>query len=173
LFDPKGKVAASYDKIHLFDVNLASGEAYRESDTVSPGDRLVSADTPWGRVGLTICYDIRFPHIYRALAKAGADFITVPAAFTKTTGQAHWHILLRARAIETGAFIIAPAQGGRHANGRETFGHSLIISPWGEILAEGGTDPGIILAEIDPTQTKAVRARIPALQHDRPYKPCD
>ncbi len=133
---------------------------------------MVTADLPWGRLGLTICYDLRFPHIYRALAKAGSSFITVPAAFTKTTGEAHWHVLLRARAIETGAFVLAPAQGGRHANGRDTYGHSLIISPWGEILAEGGIDPGVILAQIDPAQVVAVRARIPSLQNGRPYTPC-
>lgn len=173
LFGPRGQTAATYDKIHLFDVDLPSGEKYRESNTVAPGDKMVTADLPWGRLGLTICYDLRFPHIYRALAKAGSSFITVPAAFTKTTGEAHWHVLLRARAIETGAFVLAPAQGGRHANGRDTYGHSLIISPWGEILAEGGIDPGVFLAEIDPAQVTAVRARIPSLRHDRPYTPCN
>jgi predicted amidohydrolase len=170
LFSPRGEQVATYDKIHLFDVNLPSGETYRESNTVAPGDKVVTADLPWGRLGLTICYDLRFPHLYRALAKAGVHFISVPAAFTKTTGEAHWHILMRARAIETGAFIIAPAQGGRHANGRETYGHSLIVAPWGEILAEGGVDPGVIVAEIDPAQVESVRARIPSLQHDRPYR---
>jgi deaminated glutathione amidase len=170
LFSPHGKQVATYDKIHLFDVDLPSAETYRESKTVAPGDKVVTADLPWGRLGLTICYDLRFPHLYRALAKAGAHFITIPAAFTKTTGQAHWHVLMRARAIETGAFVISPAQGGRHANGRETYGHSLIIAPWGEILGEGGVDPGVILAEIDPAQVESVRARIPSLQHDRPYQ---
>ncbi|NWH07693.1 MAG: carbon-nitrogen hydrolase family protein [Alphaproteobacteria bacterium] len=169
LIDPSGRIAARYDKIHLFDVDLPSGETYRESNTVEPGDHLVTAETDFGRLGLTICYDLRFPQLYRALAKAGAEIISVPSAFTQTTGEAHWHVLLRARAIETGAFILAPAQGGRHANGRETFGHSLIIDPWGAILAEGGTEPGIILAELDLGKVAAVRARIPALRHDRPF----
>jgi predicted amidohydrolase len=170
LFGPRGQQVATYDKIHLFDVDLPSGEIYRESKTVAPGDKVVTADLPWGRLGLTICYDLRFPHLYRALAHAGVHFISIPAAFTKTTGEAHWHILIRARAIETGAFVIAPAQGGRHANNRDTYGHSLIVAPWGEILAEGGVDPGVILAEIDPALVESARARIPSLQHDRPYR---
>ncbi len=169
LLDAKGRVAAYYDKIHLFDVNLPSGESYRESRTVEGGDRAVAAETPWGTIGLTICYDLRFAHLYRALAKAGAALLTVPSAFTETTGKAHWHVLLRARAIENGAFVIAPAQGGTHANGRKTYGHSLIINPWGEILAEGGTDPGIVMAELDLDEVAAARAKIPALQHDRPF----
>ena len=169
LIDPQGTIAARYDKIHLFDVDLPSGEHYRESNTVEGGQRAVMADLPWGRIGLSICYDLRFPHLYRSLAKAGAFALTVPSAFTETTGRAHWHVLLRARAIENGAFVIAPAQGGVHANGRRTYGHSLIISPWGEILAEGGTEPGIILAEIDPAASVDARARVPSLRHDREY----
>ncbi len=170
LIDPKGRVAARYSKIHLFDVDLPSGEKYRESNTVAGGDRAVTADLPWGRVGLTICYDLRFPQLYRALAKKGASFLTVPSAFTETTGKAHWHVLLRARAIENGAFVLAPAQGGAHANGRKTYGHSMIIAPWGEILSEAGTEPGIIVADIDPALAADARARVPNLQHDRPFE---
>lgn len=170
LINPKGGVAASYDKIHLFDVDLPSGEKYRESNTVAGGNRAVLAETPWGKMGLTICYDLRFPHLYRQLAQAGAFLLTVPAAFTETTGKAHWHMLLRARAIENGAFVFAPAQGGLHANGRRTYGHSLIVAPWGEVLAEGGTDPGVILAEIDPERVADARARVPSLRHDRDYE---
>jgi predicted amidohydrolase len=169
LFDPRGRVAARYDKIHLFDVDLPSGERYRESGTVAGGDRAVSAELPWGRLGLTICYDLRFPQLYRAHARAGAFALTVPSAFTETTGKAHWHVLLRARAIENGAFVIAPAQGGTHANGRRTYGHSLIIAPWGEILAEAGTDPCVIVADIDPALSADARARVPNLQHDRVF----
>jgi deaminated glutathione amidase len=170
LFDPKGRVAARYDKIHLFDVDLPSGEKYRESNTVAGGDRAVTADLPWGRAGLTICYDLRFPQLYRALAKSGAFMLTVPSAFTETTGKAHWHVLLRARAIENGAFVIAPAQGGTHANGRKTYGHSLIVAPWGEILAEGGADPCVIVADIDPALSVDARARVPNLMHDRAFE---
>ncbi len=169
LIDPKGAITARYDKIHLFDVDLPSGEKYRESNTVAGGDRAVLADLPWGKAGLTICYDLRFPRLYRKLAKAGAQILTVPSAFTETTGKAHWHVLLRARAIENGAFVIAPAQGGLHANGRRTYGHSLIVAPWGEILAEGGVDPGIIIADIDMAQVADARARVPSLQHDRDF----
>ena len=149
LIDPKGAIAARYDKIHLFDVDLPSGENYRESNTVAGGDRAVTADLPWGKIGMSVCYDLRFPQLYRALAQAGAFLLTVPSAFTETTGKAHWHVLLRARAIENGAFVIAPAQGGTHADGRKTYGHSLIVAPWGEVLAEAGTDPGVIVADID------------------------
>jgi predicted amidohydrolase len=170
LVDPKGRVAARYSKIHLFDVDLPSGEKYRESNTVAGGDRAVVADLPWGRIGLTICYDLRFPQLYRALAKKGAFLLTVPSAFTETTGKAHWHVLLRARAIENGAFVMAPAQGGTHANGRKTYGHSLIIAPWGEILAEGGTEPGVFVADIDPALAADARARVPNLQHDRAFE---
>ena len=170
LIDPKGRIAARYSKIHLFDVDLPSGEKYRESNTVAGGDSATLVETPWGKIGLTICYDVRFPHLYRALAQKGAFLLTVPSAFTETTGKAHWHILLRARAIENGAFVLAPAQGGTHANGRKTYGHSLIVTPWGEILAEGGTEPGVIVADIDPAAATDARARVPNLLHDRPYK---
>ncbi|HEV2650867.1 MAG TPA: carbon-nitrogen hydrolase family protein [Rhizomicrobium sp.] len=170
LINPKGRITARYSKIHLFDVDLPSGEKYRESNTVAGGNEAVLAETPWGKVGLTICYDVRFPQLYRALAQKGAFLLTVPSAFTETTGKAHWHTLLRARAIENGAFVVAPAQGGTHANGRQTYGHSLIIGPWGEILGEAGTDPGVIVAEIDPAAVTAARGRVPNLQHDRPFK---
>lgn len=169
LIDPKGQVAATYDKIHMFDVDLPGGETYRESRNYRRGDRAVTADLPWGKLGLSVCYDLRFPQLYRTLAKAGASFLTIPAAFTHTTGQAHWHVLQRARAIETGCFVIAPAQGGKHENGRHTFGHSLIVDPWGNILAEAGDEPGIIFADIDPTKVAEARTRVPALTHDRPF----
>jgi predicted amidohydrolase len=154
----------------MFDVDLPSGEKYRESSTVAGGDRAVTADLPWGRVGLTICYDMRFPHLYRSLAQSGAFLLTVPSAFTETTGKAHWHVLLRARAIENGAFVVAPAQGGTHANGRKTYGHSLIVAPWGEVLAEAGSDPCVIVADIDPALSDEARARVPNLRHDRPFE---
>lgn len=164
-----GRIAARYDKIHLFDVNLPNRESYRESKTVTSGEQAVMAGLPWGRIGLSVCYDLRFPQLYRALAEGGAELFSIPSAFTETTGKAHWHILLRARAIENGCFVIAPAQGGKHANGRSTYGHSMIIGPWGEVLAEAGTEPGIIAAEIDLDEVTAVRARVPSLQHDRTF----
>jgi deaminated glutathione amidase len=170
LIDPKGEIAARYDKIHMFDVDLAGGESYRESGSFRPGELAVAVDIPWGRVGLTICYDLRFPALYRALAEAGASFITIPAAFTQQTGEAHWHVLTRARAIETGSFVFAAAQGGRHEDGRDTFGHSIAIDPWGRVLAEGGTEPGVILADVDPSQVAIVRGRIPSLQHGRRFE---
>jgi len=170
LIGPDGRIRAHYDKIHLFDVNLPSGETYRESKTVAPGADAVVANLPWGRLGLSVCYDLRFPQLYRSLAKNGAEILSVPSAFTETTGKAHWHVLLRARAIENGCFVIAPAQGGTHANGRKTYGHSLIIGPWGDILAEAGTDPGIISAQLDLEEVAAVRARVPSLQHDRTFR---
>ncbi len=169
LIGPDGRIVTRYDKIHMFDVDLPGGESWRESGLYRPGDQAVIADLPWARLGLTICYDLRFPQLFRALAHAGATVIAVPAAFTRQTGQAHWHVLLRARAIETGSFIIAAAQGGRHEDGRETFGHSLVVDPWGRVLAEAGDEPGIILAEIDPAASLAVRAQIPALKHDREF----
>ncbi len=169
LLDADGAIVARYDKIHMFDVDLDGGERYRESAIYAPGDRAVVAETPWGRVGMTVCYDLRFPHLYRSLAKAGADILTVPAAFTRTTGRAHWHVLLRARAIETGCFVIAPAQCGDHAEGRQTFGHSLIIDPWGRVLADGGEEPGIVAADIDPAAVAETRRKIPSLGHDRDY----
>jgi predicted amidohydrolase len=168
LLDPKGAIAARYDKIHLFDVDLPS-ETHRESATVAGGNRAVIYDLPWGKVGLTVCYDLRFPQLYRALAQAGAFMLTVPAAFTETTGQAHWHVLLKARAIENGAFVIAPAQCGTHTSSRKTYGHSLIAAPWGEVLAEAGSDPCIITADIDPALSAEARARIPSLKHDKPF----
>jgi len=149
LIDDQGRVVARYDKIHLFDVDLPNGEVYRESERIRPGAQAVLAPTAWGPLGLTVCYDLRFPHLYRGLAQAGAAMISIPAAFTVPTGEAHWHVLLRARAIETGAFVFAPAQCGEHAGGRRTYGHSLIVAPWGEILAEAGEAPGTIIAEID------------------------
>lgn len=171
LIDPAGRIAQRYDKIHMFDVDLTAGESYRESATFRPGARAALVDLPWGRLGMTVCYDLRFAYLYRALAQAGADFITVPAAFTRPTGEAHWHVLLRARAIETGAYILAPAQSGEHAEGRKTYGHSLVVSPWGEILAEGAAaEPGVILAEIDPAKVQEARSMIPALRHDRPFE---
>jgi predicted amidohydrolase len=169
LIDPDGAIAARYDKIHLFDTDPGKGEAYRESNTVEGGRCAIVAATPWGKIGLSICYDLRFPQLYRALAQAGAFALTVPSAFTETTGKAHWQVLLRARAIENGAFVIAPAQGGVHANGRKTYGHSLIVAPWGEMLAEAGTEPCVILADINPALSDEARARIPALQHDRAF----
>jgi deaminated glutathione amidase len=169
LIDAKGQVCATYDKIHMFDVDLPGGEVYRESRNYRRGERAVLAETPWGRLGLSVCYDLRFPQLYRALAKAGASFLTIPAAFTHTTGTAHWHVLQRARAIETGCFVIAPAQAGTHENGRRTYGHSLIVDPWGAIIAEGGEDPQIVIADIDPAKVNEARTRVPALTHDRPF----
>ncbi len=164
LFGPDGVVAARYDKIHMFDVSLENGESWRESRIYQPGDKAVVVETPLAAIGLTICYDVRFPTLYRALARAGAEVICVPAAFTRQTGRAHWKTLLTARAIECGAFVIAAAQGGVHEDGRETFGHSLIISPWGDILTEArGDEPGVILAEIDPKRVAAARTQIPSL----------
>ncbi|MBO6949167.1 MAG: carbon-nitrogen hydrolase family protein [Rhodospirillales bacterium] len=169
VIDDQGIVRATYEKIHLFDVNLGADDRYRESASLAPGERAVLVDTPWGKMGLSICYDVRFPHLYRDLAKAGADFLTVPAAFTHKTGQDHWHILLRARAIETGCFVFATCQSGYHGKSR-TYGHSLIVGPWGEILAEGPEDEeAVVIAEIDPAEVAKVRGRIPSLKHDRPY----
>lgn len=173
LIAPTGNVLATYDKIHMFDIDLDGGESYRESANYQPGETAVISDLPWGRIGLTICYDVRFPALYRALAESGASFITVPAAFTRKTGEAHWHTLLKARAIENGCFIFAAAQGGTHENKRETFGHSLIIDPWGEVLAEGGIEPGVVLAKIDPARVEAVRKSIPSLQHGRRFTLAD
>ena len=167
LFDSQGRVVATYDKLHMFDVDLKGGESYRESATFRPGDRAVLAGTPWGGMGLTICYDVRFAYLYRALAQAGASIITVPAAFTVPTGRAHWHVLLRARAIETGCFIIAPAQTGTHDQGRQTYGHSLIVAPWGEVLADAGEDVGFVVADLDLDRVEEARRMVPALTHDR------
>lgn len=169
LIDPKGGIAATYDKLHLFDVDLPSGETWRESSTYTGGRCAVVAETPLATFGLTICYDIRFAALYRALAEAGADVLTAPACFTRQTGEAHWSVLQRARAIENGAFVVSAAQGGVHEDGRETFGHSIIVDPWGRVLAEGGSEPGVILAEIDLSLVADARARIPTLQHGRPF----
>ena len=170
LIDRRGEVVARYDKIHMFDVDLAGGESYRESNTYRPGELAMVADLPWGRLGLTVCYDLRFPALYRALAEAGASFLAIPSAFTRQTGEAHWHVLQRARAIENGCFVFAAAQGGKHENGRETYGHSLVVDPWGRILAEGGTEPGVVMAQIDPSEVVAARSRIPSLHHGRRFE---
>jgi predicted amidohydrolase len=170
VIDPRGDIVARYDKIHMFDVDLAGGESYRESSSYRPGDIAIATDLPWGRLGVTICYDLRFPALYRALAEGGASFLAIPSAFTKQTGEAHWHILNRARAIENGCFVFAAAQGGKHDSGRETYGHSLIVDPWGKILAEGGTEPGVVIADIEPAAVAAARARIPSLQHGRRFE---
>ena len=169
LIAPDGAILARYDKIHMFDVDLPGGESYRESAVFKPGEGTALAALPWGVLGLTVCYDLRFPHLYRALAQGGADFLTVPSAFTVPTGKAHWHVLLRARAIENGCFVFAPAQCGEHAEGRRTYGHSLIAAPWGEILAEAGEEPGFIIAEIDPAKIAEARQAVPSLGHDRPF----
>jgi deaminated glutathione amidase len=170
LIDRRGDVVARYDKIHMFDVDLADGESYRESRNYRAGELAVVADLPWGRLGVTVCYDLRFPALYRALAEAGASFFAIPAAFTKQTGEAHWHVLMRARAIENGCFVFAAAQGGKHENGRETFGHSLVVDPWGQIIAEAGTEPGVIVAEVDPALVAAARSRIPSLLNGRRFE---
>jgi predicted amidohydrolase len=168
LIAPDGSVRARYDKIHMFDVEVGDGQSYRESRAYRPGERAVLAETEFGKLGMTICYDVRFPHLYRKLAQAGAGILTIPAAFTRVTGKAHWHVLVRARAIETGSFIIAPAQGGKHEDGRETFGHSLIVSPWGEVLAEkADAEPGVILADLDMEAVAKARRRIPSLGNDQ------
>jgi deaminated glutathione amidase len=170
LIDAEGRVTASYDKIHMFDVDLPTGERARESEAYTPGDRAVVAPTPWGRVGLTICYDIRFPYLYRALAKAGAEILAAPAAFTRPTGEAHWEVLLRARAIETGAFVLAPAQGGRHEDGRGTWGRSMVVGPWGEVLAQAQDDePGLVFASLDLAGAAKARAAIPSLANERAF----
>lgn len=169
LLDDKGAIHTFYKKIHLFDVDLENGESYRESKRVSAGGCGKLVTLPWGKMGLSICYDVRFPHLYRQLAKAGADILAVPAAFTAVTGRAHWHVLLRARAIENGAYVIAPAQWGEHPGKRFTYGHSLIIDPWGEVLADAGEGVGIITAEIDMDRVKNVRGKIPSLVHDREF----
>jgi deaminated glutathione amidase len=166
---PDGSIAARYDKIHMFDVDLPNGEVYRESEKVRPGRKAVVVGLADMTLGLNICYDLRFPHLARALAKAGANVLTYPAAFTKPTGEAHWHVLQRARAIETGSFVLSAAQGGVHENGRATFGHSIAIDPWGAIIGELGIEPGVVTVEIDPAQSVAARGRIPALRHDRPF----
>lgn len=172
LIDASGGVVARYDKLHVFDVDLPNGETYRESASVRPGDGAVVGDTPWGRLGMTICYDVRFPHLYRQLAKAGVSMISVPAAFTAPTGEAHWETLLRARAIETGAFVLAPAQGGLHEDGRRTWGRSTVVGPWGEIVARADhDDPCVVTAKLDMEAVARARTAIPALTHDRDFLP--
>jgi len=170
LIDNSGKIIARYNKIHLFDIDIDKKDVYRESDQFQPGSEAVLAATPWGLLGMTVCYDLRFPQLYRDLAKAGAGILTVPSAFTKKTGEAHWHVLLRARAIETASFVIAPCQSGTHGIGA-TYGHSVLIDPWGNILADGGgEDEGVVIAEIHLNLIDKARRRIPALKHDREYK---
>lgn len=169
VFSPEGKEVARYDKIHMFDVDLPNGETYRESSSYVPGDKAAMFDTGFAKVGLSICYDLRFPHLYRDMAKKGADILCIPAAFTVPTGKAHWHVLQRARAIETGCFVIAAAQCGNNDMERHTFGHSLIISPWGEVLADGGDTPGIIITDIDIEAVENARNAVPSLKHDKGY----
>ncbi len=168
LLNSAGDIVASYDKIHLFDVAIKDGQNYAESASVVAGSRAVTASLPWGRLGFSVCYDVRFAQLYRALAQAGAQFISIPAAFTAKTGEAHWHTLVRARAIETGCYVLAPGQCGVRPWGRRTYGHSLIVDPWGEILGDGGSEEGFVLATIDPARVDEVRRMIPALSHDRP-----
>ena len=173
LIGPDGDIRARYDKIHMFDVDVSPEETFRESDGFRPGDRAVLAETPWGNLGLTVCYDIRFPALYRRLAQAGADILTVPAAFSPVTGAAHWESLLRARAIETGCFVLAPAQTGTHeacqGKPRTTHGHSMAVAPWGEVLVDGGTEPGIVMVDLDPGEVAEARRRVPSLRHDRAF----
>ena len=173
LIDGAGAIRATYDKLHLFDVDLPTGESWRESAAYAPGEAAVVADTPVGPLGLSICYDLRFPDLYRALTDAGAKVIAIPAAFTVPTGEAHWHVLMRARAIEAGVFVVAAAQAGRHADGRETYGHSLVAGPWGEVLLDMGPEPGLAFAEVDPGEVDRVRARVPAIAHRRPIPPVE
>jgi len=170
LLSDAGKVVAHYDKIHMFDATLPDGRVIRESSAYRPGERAVLAETPWGRLGMTVCYDLRFPGLFRALAQAGAQFITVPSSFQRQTGKAHWHALLRARAIENECFVFAPAMCGDHDGNRQSYGHTLVVDPWGEIIAEGGEAPQIVHAEIDPARVAKVRGMIPSLEHDRPYR---
>ena len=173
LIGPDGNVVARYDKIHMFDVNVSATEVYRESEGYRPGAKAVVAETPFARIGMTVCYDVRFPALYRRLAQGGAQVITVPAAFNHITGAAHWETLLRARAIETGCFVLAPAQTGFHAEangkGRKTHGHSLAIAPWGEVLADAGTEPGVTLVDLDLAEVDKARGRVPSLSHDRGF----
>lgn len=177
LIGPDGAITARYDKIHMFDVQVSETETYRESAAFRPGDRAVVAQTPFARIGMTICYDLRFPALYRTLAQAGAEILTVPAAFSPVTGAAHWLSLLRARAIETGAFVLAPAQTGLHkareGRTRRTHGHGMVIAPWGEVLLDMGRDPGMALVELDLSRVAEARARVPSLQHDRTFLPPD
>ncbi|RED47653.1 carbon-nitrogen hydrolase family protein [Aestuariispira insulae] len=169
MIDDKGEIRARYDKIHMFDVDLDGGESYRESKLFRPGEKAVLVDSPWGKIGLAICYDLRFPHLHRTLAENGARIILNPAAFTRKTGQAHWHTLLTARAIETTCFVAAAAQCGDHEDGRETYGHSLVVAPWGEVIADGGETPGIVITELDLGEVDKVRGMVPSLSNGRPF----
>jgi deaminated glutathione amidase len=171
LFSDHGEAVAAYDKIHMFDATLPSGTVIRESSAYRPGERAVIANTPWGRVGMTVCYDLRFPHLYRALAQRGALMLAIPSSFQRETGKAHWHTLLRARAIENASFVIAAALCGDHPGKRTTYGHSLVVDPWGDVLADGGEAPGVIYADLDLSRVEAVRAMLPSLAHDRPFAP--
>jgi predicted amidohydrolase len=171
LISAKGKAIAAYDKIHMFDATLPSGTVIRESSAYRPGERAVVAETPWGPLGMTVCYDLRFPQLYRALAQRGAAMLAIPSSFQRETGKAHWHVLLRARAIENAAFVIAPALCGDHPGKRMTYGHSLVVDPWGEVLADGGEAPGIVYADLDLEQVEKVRSMLPSLAHDRPFAP--
>jgi predicted amidohydrolase len=173
VIDDKGAVRATYDKLHLFDVDLPTGESWRESASYAPGERTMVVGTPLGPLGLSICYDLRFPDLYRALTDTGARFVAIPAAFTVPTGQAHWHVLMRARAIEAGVFVIAAAQGGVHEDGRATYGHSLVVGPWGEVLLDAGEANGVHFVDVDPAAVDAVRARVPAIDHRRPIPPAE
>ncbi len=164
-----GRIVATYDKIHMFDVTLPDGKVIRESSAYRPGEQAVIAATPWGRLGMTICYDLRFPHLYRALAQRGAEYLSVPSSFQRQTGKVHWHTLLKSRAIENAAYVLAPAMCGEHPGNRQTYGHALIVDPWGEVLADAGEERGIIYAEIDPARVAKIRSMMPSLQHDRPY----
>jgi len=171
LIDANGGIVARYDKIHMFDIDLPGGESYRESNAYRPGAGTVVAETTWGKLGMTICYDVRFPYLYRSLAHAGAEFLSVPSVFTVPTGTAHWHVLLRARAIENACFVFAPAAWGEHTGGRRSYGHSLIVDPWGKVLADGGEGVGIVTAEIDPAEIAKARGMVPSLRHDRDFTP--
>jgi deaminated glutathione amidase len=171
LVDPGGAIVARYDKIHMFDIDLPGGESYRESNAYRSGRGTAVVETPWGRLGMSVCYDLRFPHLYRALAQAGADFLVVPSVFTVPTGSAHWHVLLRARAIENGCFVFAPAQWGEHTGGRRSYGHSLIVDPWGEVLGDAGEGVDIVTARIEVERIAEVRRMVPSLQHDRAFTP--
>jgi len=171
LISDRGEIVATYDKIHMFDATLPSGTVIRESSAYRPGERAIVAATPWGGLGMTVCYDLRFPYLYRALAQRGAVMLAIPSSFQRETGRAHWHVLLRARAIENACFVIAPALCGDHPGKRMTYGHSLVIDPWGEVLADGGESPGVVFAELDLSKVAAVRAMLPSLTHDRPFAP--
>jgi predicted amidohydrolase len=171
LISPEGRVVAQYDKIHMFDATLPSGTVIKESSAYRPGERAVTAQTPWGRLGMTVCYDLRFPQLYRNLAQHGATLLAIPSSFQRETGKAHWHVLMRARAIENAAFVIAPALCGDHPGKRMTYGHSLVIDPWGEVLADGGEAPGVVYADLDLAQVDKVRGMLPSLAHDRPFAP--